>query len=89
MFLVAVAFDLAPSVAWCASPPPPRRITTHPPSRRLQAYFGEGFDEDAIRNHFTLVYELMDETMDFGYPQNCAIEVLRQYINLGTVQQVP
>lgn len=25
--------------------------------------------------------------MDFGYPQNCSIEVLRQYINLGTVQQ--
>lgn len=56
--------------------------------RKQQAYFGESFDEDSIRNHFTLVYELMDETMDFGYPQNCAIEVLRQYINLGTVQQV-
>lgn len=63
-------------------------ITEFTPHCTTQAYFGEQFDEDAIRNHFTLVYELMDETMDFGYPQNCAIEVLRQYINLGTVQQV-
>jgi AP-2 complex subunit mu-1 len=54
--------------------------------RIFKAYFGEHFDESAVRNHFTLVYELLDETMDFGYPQNCAIEVLRQYINLGTVQ---
>lgn len=52
----------------------------------FKAYFGENFDEDSLRNHFTLIYELMDETMDFGYPQNCSIEVLRQYINLGTVQ---
>jgi hypothetical protein len=40
-----------------------------------QAYFGDAFDEEAIRNHFTLIYELMDETMDYGYPQNCSIEV--------------
>jgi len=52
----------------------------------FKSYFSETFDEDSIRNHFTLIYELMDETMDFGYPQNCSIEVLRQYINLGTVQ---
>ncbi len=34
-----------------------------------------------------LIYELMDETMDFGYPQNCAIDLLRLYINLGMVRQ--
>ena len=34
----------------------------------------------------TLIYELMDETMDFGYPQNCAVDVLRLYINLGSVK---
>merc|ERR1719469_639454 len=28
----------------------------------------------------------MDETMDFGYPQNCAVDVLRLYINLGNVR---
>lgn len=29
------------------------------------------------------MYELLDETMDYGYPQNCAIDVLKMYINLG------
>ena len=29
------------------------------------------------------MYELLDETLDYGYPQNCAIDVLQLYINLG------
>lgn len=49
----------------------------------FKAYFNDKFDEDAIKNNFTLIYELLDETMDFGYPQNCAIDVLQLYINLG------
>ena len=39
-----------------------------------------------MRNNMTLIYELMDETMDFGYPQNCAVDVLRLYINLGNIR---
>jgi AP-2 complex subunit mu-1 len=54
--------------------------------RILKAYLGEDFDENSMRNNMTLIYELMDETMDFGYPQNCAVDVLRLYINLGTVR---
>ena len=54
----------------------------------LKAYLGEEFDENSIRNNMTLIYELMDETMDFGYPQNCAVDVLRLYINLGAVKAV-
>ncbi|CAB9522503.1 AP-2 complex subunit mu [Seminavis robusta] len=54
--------------------------------RILKAYLGEDFDENAMRNNMTLIYELMDETMDFGYPQNCAVDVLRLYINLGNVR---
>jgi len=53
----------------------------------LKAYLGEDFDENSMRNSMTLIYELMDETMDFGYPQNCAVDVLRLYINLGNVKQ--
>ncbi len=49
----------------------------------LKSYLGKKFDEDALRGNFTLVYELFDETMDFGYAQNCAIDILRLYINLG------
>lgn len=37
--------------------------------RVLQAYLGEKFTEDKVRNNFTLLYELFDETIDFGYPQ--------------------
>ena len=36
--------------------------------RILKAYLGEEFDENSMRNNMTLIYELMDETMDFGYP---------------------
>ena len=54
--------------------------------RVLKAYLGEEFDESSMRNNMTLIYELMDETMDFGYPQNCAVDVLRLYINLGNVK---
>mmetsp|Transcript_25898 Transcript_25898/g.46918 ORF Transcript_25898/g.46918 Transcript_25898/m.46918 type:complete len:427 (-) Transcript_25898:398-1678(-) len=52
----------------------------------LKAYLGEDFDENSMRNNMTLIYELMDETMDFGYPQNCAVDVLRLYINLGNIR---
>lgn len=54
--------------------------------RVLKAYLGEGFDENSMRNNMTLIYELMDETMDFGYPQNCAVDVLQMYINLASVK---
>lgn len=49
----------------------------------FKSYFGDEFDEDAIRNNFTLVYELLDEILDFGYPQSTALEVLQMFINLG------
>ena len=52
----------------------------------LKAYLGDDFDENSMRNNMTLIYELMDETMDFGYPQNCAVDVLRLYINLGNMR---
>jgi len=50
----------------------------------FRSYFDGNFDEDAIRNHFVLTYELLDEILDFGYPQNCSTEVLRLYITQGT-----
>eukprot|EP00897_Mesotaenium_endlicherianum_P003079 jgi/Mesen1/279/ME1152907C09508 len=46
----------------------------------LKSYFGGAFDEDAIRNNFVLIYELLDEIMDFGYPQNLSPEILKLYI---------
>ncbi|CAK4081334.1 unnamed protein product [Aphanomyces euteiches] len=51
----------------------------------FQDYMGKKYNEESIRNNFTLVYELMDETMDYGYPQNCSSDVLKMYINLGSM----
>lgn len=51
--------------------------------RVLKAYLGEDFTDDSLRGNFTLVYELFDEMMDSGYPQNCSIDVLKMYINQG------
>lgn len=55
--------------------------------RILKSYLGDNFDEESIQSNFTLIYELLDETMDYGYPQNCSVDVLKLYINLGTMMQ--
>jgi len=44
-----------------------------------KAYFGR-FDEEAIKSNFVMVYELLDEILDFGYPQNTDAETLKMYI---------
>lgn len=44
-----------------------------------RSYFGK-FDEEAVKNNFTLIYELLDEIMDFGYPQNTETDTLKMYI---------
>eukprot|EP01111_Echinosteliopsis_oligospora_P003930 TRINITY_DN1617_c0_g1_i1.p1 TRINITY_DN1617_c0_g1~~TRINITY_DN1617_c0_g1_i1.p1 ORF type:complete len:436 (+),score=99.34 TRINITY_DN1617_c0_g1_i1:203-1510(+) len=49
----------------------------------FKSYFDGAFDEDAIRNHFVLTYELLDEMLDFGYAQNCSTDVLKLYITQG------
>lgn len=55
--------------------------------RILKSYLGEDFTDESVQSNFTLIYELLDEIMDYGYPQNCSIDVLRLYINLGTMMQ--
>ena len=40
-------------------------------------YFGE-LEEESIRDNFVVVYELLDETMDNGYPQTCESKILRE-----------
>ena len=42
-------------------------------------YFGE-LEEESIRDNFVVIYELMDETMDFGYPQTCEARILKEVI---------
>ncbi|KAF1781859.1 Mu homology domain [Phytophthora cactorum] len=55
----------------------------------FKEYFGKKYNEDTIRDNFTLVYELLDETMDHGYPQNCSSDVLKLFINLGSSLATP
>lgn len=55
--------------------------------RIVKAYLGEKFNDETLRANFTLIYELFDETMDYGYPQNCTVDVLKLYINQGDVRQ--
>jgi len=42
-------------------------------------YFKE-LEEESIRDNFVIIYELMDEMMDFGYPQTTEPKILQQYI---------
>lgn len=51
--------------------------------RILVAYLGEGYSETEVRNNFTLVYELLDEVLDAGYPQTCEVDALKLLVNLG------
>lgn len=54
----------------------------------FKAYFGGKVNEEAVRNNFTVVYELLDETMDFGYPQNSAPDLLQLYIKTGGDREI-
>jgi AP-1 complex subunit mu len=42
-------------------------------------YFKE-LEEESIRDNFVIVYELLDEIMDFGYPQTTDTKILQEYI---------
>lgn len=45
----------------------------------FQEYFGEIQDE-SIRDNFVIIFELLDETIDHGYPQTTEARILREYI---------
>ena len=45
--------------------------------RILKSYLGDKFTDENVQANFTLLYELLDETMDYGYPQNSSIDVLK------------
>jgi len=45
----------------------------------FQEYFKE-IEEESIRDNFVIIYELLDEMMDFGYPQITESKILQEYI---------
>ncbi|KAJ3428016.1 ap-2 complex subunit mu [Anaeramoeba flamelloides] len=53
----------------------------------FKGYFGEKFNENTIRTNFSLVYELLDEIIDFGYPQTTETDILKLYITRENKRQ--
>lgn len=53
----------------------------------FKAYFSGEFTEVAIRKNYVLIYELLDEIVDFGLPQITEPEVLKQFITQGGIKK--
>ncbi|KAG9510145.1 AP-1 complex subunit mu-1, partial [Fragariocoptes setiger] len=51
----------------------------HRAAQVFTEYFKE-LEEESIRDNFVLIYELLDEIMDFGYPQTTECKILQEYI---------
>jgi AP-1 complex subunit mu len=47
-------------------------------------YFKE-LEEESIRDNFVVIYELLDEMMDFGYPQTTETKILQEYVRRGVL----
>lgn len=45
----------------------------------LTEYFKK-LTEESIRDNFVIIYELLDEMMDYGYPQTTDVQILKEYI---------
>jgi len=45
----------------------------------MKDYFKE-LEVESIRDNFVIIYELLDEMMDFGYPQSTDGKILQEYI---------
>lgn len=43
----------------------------------LVEYFKE-LEEESIRDNFVIIYELLDEMMDFGFPQTTESKILQE-----------
>lgn len=43
-------------------------------------HYFEKFEEESIKDNFVVVYELLDEIMDFGYPQYTEAKILSEFI---------
>ena len=44
--------------------------------------------EDSVRRNFLLLYELLDEVFDRGYPQSMSTEMLKAYVYNEPVQKL-
>jgi len=53
----------------------------------LKSYSGDAtLDLNSVKNNFVIIYELLDEMLDHGYPQICDPDVLKELIKVGQVK---
>lgn len=48
-----------------------------------KAYFAQELNDSTVRKNFVIIYELLDEILDYGVPQITEPEVLKKYILEG------
>ena len=48
-------------------------------------YFKE-LEDESLRDNFVIIYELLDEMMDNGYPQITEFKILQEYIKTAANQ---
>eukprot|EP00658_Telonema_sp_P-2_P038047 TRINITY_DN27353_c0_g1_i1.p1 TRINITY_DN27353_c0_g1~~TRINITY_DN27353_c0_g1_i1.p1 ORF type:complete len:444 (+),score=135.62 TRINITY_DN27353_c0_g1_i1:158-1489(+) len=51
----------------------------------FESFFGT-LDEDSLRNNFVVIFELLDEMMDYGYPQYTDPQMLKMLITQESVR---
>lgn len=52
------------------------------PPQVFSEYFKE-LEEESVRDNFVTVYELLDELMDFGFPQTTDSKILQECVGGG------
>merc|ERR1712093_43483 len=53
----------------------------------LTDYFN-AVEEESMRDNFVIIYELLDEMMDFGYPQVTQSDILQDYITIQEMHKL-
>ena len=54
----------------------------------IRDYVGH-VSEDSVRKNFLLIYELLDEILDYGFPQNSSTDRLKQFIAMEPIVTAP
>jgi AP-1 complex subunit mu len=44
------------------------------------ALVAQELEEESLRDNFVIVYELLDEVMDYGYPQFTEAKILSEWV---------
>lgn len=53
----------------------------------MKEYFNEVVEE-SIRDNFVITYELLDEVMDFGYPQVVDARLLKECVSVSVFKSL-